>query len=474
MRNTVDILPLDEVKSIAQNSLVNVPYCHIYGVFLEENKSVWRLADESCPRGIEIQVNGDTCTYPKPKPGDIIRVHRLSFKDKKPIISHPNTVVMWKAFKYNPTEITTARSPTLTDEDTKRRRVLETFYSSILDKLVETKPGGFFNVCGRVEDFFLDKAKATFLINDGTGRLRIRCFKAVDPTDSNVHFETASSKLKIRDYIVATNVKYYSPKNTLDLSSNVSKGKSLRIVDCNSILGVRLSEALDSQRQEESKDESINHQQYSVNIQNPSQETTDSASTLPRRSPRLQQIAQLHQKEPNDSTESIVDATSSYTNIADIMDRQTTYINFYDIAGQVRGQPTEVKYANWIFQLYDGSRTTSKCWNEEDFIERHNNCATILVYSKQKENETDEHVEKVKKLTEGQLVSLKNVRASWKDSKLKLEMSANLMHGKSINLIDETSPLGIKLLEIVTNPVVDELVDEELYETPDAEISETI
>lgn len=456
-------LPLDEVRLSATDS--SIKYCHTYGVFLEENKKVWKLADETCVRGIEITLNGKLDTYPKPLPGDIVRIHRLTCDiSRQPTIPLPINVVLWRSFLFEPVAITTAKQPTLTEEDTHRRRILETFYCSTLDKLATTlEHGNFYNVCGRVENIGTSFDNILLELNDGTGKSWVRVFKPIVPIETNLHFETAS-KLKTGDLVVVTNVKCYShaKTTTLDLSSNLNKGKSIRVVESNSILGTKLKESLNIEKEPNGIESDI-AQQSARNTQ----KRQNSQESQP-----LRRSARLNNNTPNQSQEQPSNADEEeeipkYTMISDIKREDNSFYNFYNIAGQVHGKPILNKYGHWVLQLCDGSRLNFSCYDDQMLEQKIPNCATIIVYSKQKPFDTDEHVEKVKKLEEGQLVFIKNIKASWRDDKLRLELNANLQHGKSINLINVTSRFGIMLLNIVTRPPNEEFdTTQEVLEGP--------
>lgn len=455
-------LKLDDVHLISQGLILDVTLCNVFGIFKEESTTrhshFWVLKDETRVNGVRIKLCGDISNYPKAKTGDIIRIHRLSFdrNTKDPIVSHARNVVLWHSHQYEPTPITIANTPTICDDDIERRRTLEDLFCSMVHKISELtskhKEMVYCDVAGRLDEKSLDSYGNMILkICDGTGEIDVRVFPKRFPLESEIHHKVAV-ELKLKEYIIVTNVKY--DHRYLNLSANTTCGKSIRSVERSSILGVLLSESL------------VPIEEIT---ENGSQSAQGAGPTL-RRSPRLLAQQQSPTINPinnnnNDRAEA-VDPLSEYTKIAGIKKEREGFYNFYDIAGQVRSTPNETKlYSNWVFQLYDGSTPNFTSFYSDEVKEPVQDCFTILVYSNQKPGDTDAHINSVKSLHEGDLVAVKNVKASWKEGKLKLEMNANLKNGKSINVIEKDSQLGISLLEVVTNPIVEELLEDD-YATP--------
>ena len=118
-------------------------------------------------------------------------------------------------------------------------------------------------------------------------------------------------------------------------------------------------------------------------------------------------------------------------------------------------------WSSIILQIYDGSKHNLSSFYSSEVDRVMPDCVLVKVYSKQKESDTDEHIAKASRLEEGELIMIKNVKTSFRGGKLKLELSANKSHDKSLNVIDKNSLFGRKLLDIIENPIVDGL-DESL------------
>lgn len=454
--------------------------CHIFGLFLYHDTfhttNYWILIDETNSRGVKIKLAGDLSNYPKPKPGDVIRIHRLLLDKatKMPYIVHPRNVIVWTSFKKEPTVITVANSPTIGDEDNVRRAELERFFISTITPIARLSnpgilPTNHFNVAGRVEKISKDDYSNIILrINDGYNEIDLRVFPKRNDIEDGSHYESAS-KLQIGDLILVTNVKLL-PRILLDLSANLKSGKWLRVVENESNLGRELNEKLkplmDAEQNGSKKVKAVER----------TIEPNNNSSQEPRRSKRLQSMktsssqssgASSSLGSPSPKKVPIIDTSSKivnsnipiYTKIASL--KPDNYSHYYDIAGQVRGLPQEApSFKNWLIQLYDGSTPCPQSYWTDLLKEPQENCVSILVYSKQKETDTSQHVDKVMRLKEGDFIYIKNIKSSWNEGKLRLELSANLLHGKSIEVIDKDTPFGIHLIEQCTFPQVEELTEE--------------
>lgn len=472
-------LDLEEVSILSRSDSPEKCLFHLFGVFFREEKTqtitYWWLHDASHIGGLRIKLCGSLDQYPKPKPGDIVRIHRSSIdrNTRLPIILSPKNIIVWPSFKHKPVHLTIAKNPTITDEDEIKRRRLEQYFCSTLHKIEEVKAqrvprGQFVNIAGRVDDIGKDPyGHLLLVVNDGSGTITVRVFAKRNPYDSNAHYEVAS-ELKSGDFIVAISTKIDNQGVKLQLSANTQWGRSLRVVEKASMLGVTLDEALSGQDLPQVNVTEVNNEPQLISSQG------SGFSDAPiRRSPRIRELKerQTNQSSPSPPTSSQATTTPqpelpplpSYTNISDLRIQRDGFFEFHDIAGQVRGEPNETKlYKNWVFQLYDGSSHRFASYYIDEVREPIKDCVTVLVYSKQKETDTDRHIECVKKLQEGDLVIMKNVKVSWRNGKIKLEMNANLVNGKSIEVIDKNSRFGKALLDIVTNPDVEEL----FYSTP--------
>jgi len=472
------IVSLEDLNLLAKTTS-GLDLCHTYGIFTREESQggayFWVLSDETRWTGVKIKLWGPSSDYPRPLPGDIVRVHRLGF-DRNilhvPVIKNARNVVVWPAFRYQTLPISIARHPTIEDQDDQRRRSLETFYCSTLDRVETFRPDAnpvarFLNMAGRVDlttsDTF-NNIIVTFC--DGTGSSTLRVFKNIQNHETSAHYEVAT-RLNVGDYFVVTNAKLDPKANKLNLSANTEYGKSLRHVEPQSILGVLLAQRLPN---------SDNNQHKTP--ENGSSQTA--AAIGVRRSPRLNSqnvhsVSVASGMQNNVSREQIpvsptgvIEEFPVYTKLSDIKkERNDRFYKFYDLVGQVRGQPNETSsYGNWVFQIFDGTRPEYASYYASEVKEKVEDCATILVFSNQKPADTSKHIDTAKTLNDSDLVLIKNVKVTWKDDKMKFELSANLEHGKSINLIDKESRFGIYLTEIVTNPIVDELLQDTPYSTP--------
>lgn len=420
----------------------------------------WHLADDSC-LDIKIKLCGPLDNYPIPIPGDIVRIHRLTFdrNTKDPVILSGKNVVIWRGFKENPTPITKANNPTLTENDTKRRKELEIYHESLVSTVDLIKLVKFYTVAGQIENISEDQYTNTLLkFRDGTGSLTLRVFPKRNENEDNTHYETAS-RLVIGDFIIATAASLDKSKpDLLNLSANTKYGRYLCKVEPNSYLGRKLTLAIEAATVENIVPSSTSHTEQPTNQAQKRPIGPLSESPLPvRRSPRLNaRVSSVHSSRLLASV--LCDEDSQipkYTQVRDIPVKKA--YEFYDLAGQVRGTPNEtLQFNNWVFQLFDGSKLEHGSFYDDEVREREPCCAVILVFSKQRETDTEQHIEAVKKLKPGDFVHIKNAKASWKEGKLKLEMSANLAHGKSITVIDKTSRFGEMLDDIVSNPITPE------------------
>lgn len=472
MPREVPTLNLEEVSVLATSQSPAHEYFHVFGILRQECQHLsgicWTLYDEF--KEIDIRLAGTLTQYPRPKPGDVIRIHRLTINKHlhTPEIPHPKNVVIWPAFQHEPQPISFARAPTIRDDDIRRRRILEAFFTSKIDRIKEFQISSsvlaYYNVAGWVEDLRLDSfGHMEVDFADGTGHSCIRVFAKLTDKEDDVHFKEAVT-LKIGDFFAATNAKFDRNGKKLNLSANRLHGRSLRHVEKSSILGAILSQSLGK----------INEPYHGNNshLQTQSDNIGNGASTR-RRSPRLLQ-QQTSLAPTNDSPTHSVKSVSSqahtsppsngsretfptYTQFSDLRPREVGY-EFHDIVGQVREDPQlTVQYGNYVIQIYDGSMHNFTSFYSYEVKHVLEGCLILCVYSKQKDSDTDEHIEMAKKLKEGDLIYVRNVRVSFRNGKIKLELSANRSHNKSINVIDKDSMFGRKLLDIVETPPVEEL-----------------
>lgn len=473
-------LSIEDIITLTRSSSPEYQRCHVFGVFRREDKfnsiTHWILFDASDQNGLKIRLNGQLADYPKPKPGDIVRIHRLKVNVPIPEIVKPNTVVVWPCAKYNPTPIYNARSPTITQDDDKRRRQLELLFFSTLECVADTiasQGDGRARhraVAGRVKAIVPDQFQNLEIVYvDNTGEYTLRVFpKKIDKED-NSHFEVAK-ELHPGDLFFATCCKLDSHAKRLNLSANLEYGRSLRRVEPESVLGIKLSERCPEVRR--ACPNGYNASQSDTLSQDDNQShNTSTANKRLRRSPIVTRSRARNSNSPQNSTSgvSLSQRTScdsqpaflknkqpevkipEYIKLSDIP-RKDNY-GFYNIVGQVRGQPHETsKYGNWVFQIFDGSHHDIPSFHIHDVVDPQEKCLVVYVYSKQKESDTNDHIDKVKILKPGDLVYVRNIKASWNNGRLKLELSANLSHNKSIEVIDKNSPFGNQINSLVEWP----------------------
>lgn len=521
-------LDLEDISILSQADSPVIHLCHAYGIFLKEestkNSYFWVLADKT-HNNLRVKLCGNLSEYPKPKPGDVVRIHRLGFDKviRNPVVLSPKNVVFWSVTKYDPTPIHSSNKPTLSDEDHTKRKNLELHYYNSLNKIEQLRKNsysGYFNIAGRVGSTSSDQYNNILIdFHDETGRFILRVFPKKLDFESDEHYKAAES-LKEGDLIVATYAKLDNRLDKLNLSANTQQGRSLRIVENSSILGVSISESL---RKSSRPNPNPNQNQNDLRLTNSNQQNAQENGTSPqmpnlRRSPRLNSQPNQNQAGSNHSspspqalnTESNGFITSNnnnaqppqsprvlrssqtprtperqrinrpplpptprgsilnYTRLSDIRRQSDGFFSFYDVVGQVRSKPNETRlYQNWVFQLYDGSKIDYSSYYLDEVNQPVEDCVTILVYSKQKPRDTDRHVETIKRLNEGDLIVVKNLKVTWKNGKVKFEMNPNTEHGKSIQNIDKESKFGLELLEIVTNPMCEELLQDILYSEPE-------
>jgi hypothetical protein len=436
-------------------------YFHVYGIFRKETTFRsgfhWFIYDEN--KEIQIRPAGNYTDYPRPKPGDIIRIHRLRVNSSLKIAEIPmaRNVVIWPAFQHEPKPISVARNPTLDENDKTRRRILEAYFCTRIAKLNDIASNRqndvFYDaVAGRFESVSVDAyGHLEIMFTDGTASMVLRVFCKFKELEDDTHFKIAS-ELKKGQYFVATNVKYDAYKR-LNLSANLMHGRSIRPVEQSSILGMKLTESLGA----------IDQGSSQVTA------TSNGTQSQPRRSPRL-----LHQNQdencpnsqsqaqiddPAGTTSQIVENFPKFTQFSDIQRKEYGY-DFYDLVGQVRDKPRLTStFGNCLLQIFDGSLHEFTNYFAPDVEHPLDGCLILLVYSKQKESDTNEHFEKAMSLQEGDIIHVTNVKVSFVQGKIKPELSANKSHNKSINKIGKRTPFGRKILNMAETPQVAELRD---------------
>lgn len=464
------VLNLNEVKALTHTCSPEFTRCHVYGLMLREVKvrsqTYWVLSDETSSMGLQLRLQGQLDNYPRARPGDTVRIHRLSIK-QVPEISHPSTVVIWPAGKYKPVPTHTSVKPTISKEDDERRRQLELLFHSKLTNLKDLQCGSYyFAVAGRVKSINKDQFQNLELeFTNGSEDRVLRIFKKNKDDEDSSHYEVAQA-LQPGDLIYATNVKVDTNSKKLNLSANLEYGRWLRTVEPESVLGVKLAEHCPAPPKRSSTDG--NDSSTSLDTLNNNQQ-----SKRMRVYPIITRSqSKRNQDSPQDRCESTVSSGSQipephfelieppktiipkFTKFADIAKKSNSDgYEFYDIVGEVRGYPHETSnFGNWVFQLYDGSKHNHISHHITEFEEPEDKCLVVIVYSKQKENDTDQHIDQARKLKPGDLVYIRNIKATWVQDRLKLELSANLSHNKSIEVIDRDSDFGQVLTNIVSFP----------------------
>lgn len=523
---------LEQIKVIAENRTNDnddIKLCHTYGIFIKKyiqgNDTYWNLIDTYMPvinQGLNIKLSGNLDQYPLVKPGDIVRIHRLTFDELKkcPKIPTGLNVLAWRVHQRNPIAIHTSRKPTKSPNDEPMRMKLEILYSNLRTKIVELnneRTGGFFTVAGQLKAKCADKyGHLICKINDASGDCDLKVFAKNDLKESADHFEAAAS-IKEGEYLIATMVKFAtkSPVLTLHLSANLENGKSIMKVDKDSILGLALTAKFDEAKglsprkplanhddnNEASQEQQVSQDSSDVGSQAQSQprlrrsprlnpETTTDASsqsdasqtssTIQTTSP-IRQNPPVHSSSPTHQSPTIAVPSSlpsqdqnnnvhqyKSKKLADLPKKPDGKFEFYNLAGQVRGQPQECRqFKNWFFQLYDGSRPiTYQDYNLKRIDNPVEDCTTIIVYTPQKNDDINDHIDRVKTLKDGDLVYIHNVKAKWREGyKLSLEINPNSAHGKRIEVIDKSSSFGRQLIESLTPLDAEELYDEGPHNT---------
>lgn len=483
---------LEELQSLSTEAGENSrghPVCSVYGFFLRAEKGqsseYWLLGDETCMDGCRIKLTPPFSDYPHAKLGDVVRVHRLTVDRYYNVpFAIPRNVVVWPSFRQVTTPTTCARKPTITREDEERRRKLEALFCSKIFPISDLRKHQYslnHLTAGRIEKKTHDIYGHLLLtINDGTASIVVRVFKQMPQDDlnfsTNEHFELASNQ-DDGDYIFVGGGKLDTRNDYLNLSCSRTYGRCLRNVEKTSILGGRISHSIEDQNNNGTVSEELperflrrSPRFLTAHQDVPSRRSTDLESDS------SQTRSQENHKEPETSTGQIPETSTGqipeistgqmpeYTKLIDIMREPQRFkgYEFYDIVGQVRGKPNEARqFGNWVLQLYDGSKLDVESFLIEEVNEPVQNCVVVLIYSKQRDFDTDKHIELVKKLNDGDLIMIKNVKVSNRNGRMKFELAANLDHGKVIEIIDKESLFGRKLLETVTNPIVEELLDDQ-------------
>lgn len=496
-----ETITLDEVA--VQRHAPTLKDYDVYGIFKQaESKppsTFWVLRDESRQEGEQFKLEGPIENYPDPKPGDIVRIHR-AFTDKLfkvPKVAKGQDVVIWRAHKYKPVAITKAKTYSVVDDEAKRRK-LECLYCSWLTKLsvVNVQPNlkPPYDVCGRIGAKRFDAyGNLLVTIDDGTGHIDIRIFPKKLDFETNDHFDTAYHA-EVGDFIVVTGTKP-NKQNNLDISANLMLGRSLRLVEPQSILGVLLAEALGGQETgfvptlEDPNGNGLrrsprllaqkasatyaehnyaNKRRVDSEQSPPTILTANPVVTYNTTSTSTDTNHHLH---PNESTNGpqqqaertairqLVAETQQFdlTKLCDIKFSSDNSKRFFNIAGQVIGEPVVNGYGHCVFQLFDGTPPHYASADSGEFEKPAPDSVTVVVYRRQKDTDTNEHIEIAQKLRGGDIVRVNNVRAYTRNSRLKIELSANLTNNKSIKPVDKTSELGIRILEQVNNPYLDVL-----------------
>lgn len=470
---------LEEIQllsSEAREDQRGPPICTAYGFFLRAEKGqaleYWILGDETLMDGCRIKLSPPLSDYPRAKLGDVVRIHRLSI-DRQFNVPYAiaRNVVVWPSFRQTTIATTCAKKPTITPADEERRRKLEALFCSKVFPICDLRnhPYSFdLLTAGRIEKKTQDTYGHLLLtIHDGTASIIVRVFHQTPhdkawPLSTNEHFDLAT-KQEVGQYIFIGGGKLDTKNNYINLSANANYGRCLREVEKTSVLGCRINHSVkDLIRNDTEEPQEEPRLRRSPRLTTGHQIRTDLESSHSSQT-RSQEV----QRELDTSSEPIPD----YTKLIDIMTEQRVSkgFKFYDIAGQVRGKPNEARqFGNWVLQLYDGSKIDFESILIGEVNEPVQNCVVVLVYSKQKETDTDKHIEVVKKLKDGDLILIKNVKVSSRNNRMKFELNANLEHGKGINMIDKESPFGRRLLEVVTNPIVEELLDDQ----PDIDVED--
>lgn len=460
---------------------------HVFGIYRYEisrpGGHQWLIFDEH--KEIPFRLGGNFMEYPRPKTGDIIRIHRSRINKEFKIaeIVKAINVIIWPAFQHDPKPISVAKTNTIDDTDNRRRRILEAYFCTRVFKPTEVLDNlhkHYDAVAGRVESITSDCfGHLEITLIDKKAKVILRVFRKIENYDDETHFNVAS-ELNPGQYLVATVVGVDSKKR-LYLSANTKQGRSIRPVEESSILGAKLTESLGTV-------DDVSQASTSSTKTNSSSNGSQGALR------RSQRFAQKNQQDENRQevvakSKACVKSTETsnsvapveirvsspilpkYTLFSDIQRRVSGY-DFYDIVGQVMDKPRLTpSYGNCVLQIFDGSRHDFINYFGQEVEHPNPGCLILLVYSKQKDYDTNEHLEKAMTLKEGDIVHVKNVKISFAGGKIKPELNANKSHDKSINVIDKRTCFGKKILDMALNPQVDELRDEIMDTSIDTEMS---
>lgn len=449
-------LNLSEIKVIAENKddeENDIKLCDTFGFFLSEtiknNNKYWILGDAHLPDGFTegIKLAGPLDKYPKPLPGDIVRVHRLSFDDRSNCAYIPvgKNVVVWRSFVHKPIILHTSERPTISQSDEEERRKLELVYSNYRTPLKHVKDEQpnklYFKVAGRVESKEVDKYNHLIIhINDGTAILKLRLFAKVKDSEFSDHHDVGL-KLKDGDYIIASSTKRNkSDPQLLDLSANFEWGRCLRFVEPDSILGVKLAEKL--------ADQPINNN--NVVLQNQQQEQDNNPSQPVRRSPRLNPVINTSSSPSSQCLPTTKEDFPDYTRICDIKKKDVSRFDYYDLAGRVIGDPRESnEFKNYYVRLYDGSQFKFNNYYDTVYSDLPvENTVTVIVYSPQRPDDVYDHIETAKRIKDGDYILLRNIKVVWREGgKAEFILHPNTRHDKGITIIDKESQFGMYLKE---------------------------
>lgn len=272
-QDTTRLVYLEEIHEALRN-IVTISYklYHLIGIFkyeetLGKDVHIWNLIDETSPDGLKICIRGMYSTYPKPKTGDIVRIHRIRLKigQQYPECPQPQNVVLWRTFIGGDPERyeSLAKSPTITPVELERRKKLESFipYTKISD--ICSLNTDHIDIAGRVlatntcdglyhnhaiqlmdgtqltspwESFYQDKILKPISSCDS---VTIKIYSKQTPYDTDDHINVALA-LKEGDLVYMSNVRIFKVNNSkikLELGSNHKFGKCIRLVHPSSLFG---------------------------------------------------------------------------------------------------------------------------------------------------------------------------------------------------------------------------------------------
>lgn len=508
MRRTEEVLKIKTLKSLRakNNRLYNVFGIYLSGSGIQYPK--WRLADETDHEGYDLIISRPDSLPAMPIKGDIIRIHRIRFNERLDRFESttPKNIVIWSAFKEKPLSQTSARKISNEIEDQEIRKNLELeFYHTIpkiqnifIDQVISRyyvdlacrvvanyeNYDKYGNVVLRLVDGTLSPQpiRSNLIVSDSPpfqqnikdNSILVLIYSKQTLDDVDTHHKIASD-LKPGDYVFLSNVEYKrlaDGSSSFKLSANLKNSKCIRPVEPNSIAGLRIAEACAKNLPQLNKD--INIERTHCNLTTPPAPQTKKA--------RVTQDLTV-------ATTTNTTTTSISTSVAPVKvfasqvkqnqikkldalaPSRGTY-NYANMVVRIVVSKALPPYNNHLLLVEDGSQTDYKfCYTEELASNSNNNItfenkASILVYSPNRPQDSDRHIEVARSLLPGDHAYIENAKVSWSGVYLKIELNANENFGRKLVKLDESDALVEQLALSPAHHFSGELMFEESNEKP--------